>query len=1588
MAIRVTLPGRGAIDFDVETARILQVGTLDAADAQEYVDATNPDQDTVEKVIDATAVPKSYVDLGDIRRWDTTVFYAAQEYVVHDGRLYFANEGNMGVTPMPRPNEVTQWSELERQDFFLQITADDGTILTANDHQHNVTITGGTGIATSADTDSETLAINLNAGLEDLSNVSNTTPLVNQILEYDGTNWVPVNNTGGGYSIVSADNGDDVEVTNTRETINITGGDSSNPVSTTITSNDTETNVEISVAEVQGGTGGVPGLISVTDKDLLDDVRDGGYSNSDLSIGTLGANLTFNDSGTGRQDLIPLAEVLSVNNVVIFSDIPAESANMQADTPYNVYIFTRSTQAIGMDGLHRWEVNAITPTTVVDATQDRGTSDRFRIIPNTQNHFQLTWDSTSINSIVSNHNTTLLAVRFQGTSRSDPTQEYFGISTGGNISNIGDLNDVTINSPEADQVLAWNGSAWVNANPADIEEHGGRAWNNTASYSQGDIVSFEVSGVDHLYISVTDNNRSNQPFSNGVTSPQWQEANILRLRNIANVDIPTDPNDNDLLVWNATESEWMVMTPEMVVQLTTAITQGDIERNAFNEIDAINIGGIERPIRQNAKSGNALPPMNVSTAGDIFVLEGSSGFHTDNFVASDGVITTEVSGDTVLRFTGTENLEDYIHSSDVAVRVNGIPYPPTGKELNPNAGQYQHSFGIQVIGQPPTLDFTDPTDIGPDDRIEFTYRAGAEVDNAGVYYRNADNTGWIKDSSDSEFRHGTRLPATGTTGDGFILTATDGTDTPGYYYYTTEWVKDDTDTAYTAGAGLRLSPGLEFSVDNPLLLWNATTIYEPGDQVLFTPPEGQNLGNIPSLYISLTSNNMGNIPVNTVGGTDQTNWRLLRSGLVEVRTNGIDEITGVTDLGDGITANSTLVINGGDGISVTRRGTAFGINQHGTGHSDVDDFGPGWGYSFYDLRDGDSLGAVDGSVEESIGGFAATDITLLTGSDVPVIQGTDNTSGLTNNSIYGFLTNAGAQNQALFPGDPATMRRIVYVTAIFAGGSVWNLAILNTDPRFNTRGDLNTATGASTARIISTTFTLYPLSVHHDTPSNVPADWARQGNTDQIPLDKLQGLNQNFSVTRTAATQDDELLVFDAGDDSSLTLLPHTVEGLTDTTITSPQAGQVLARNSDNDAWINMSVEEMAAGRLEFTDRGNNIWDTTGFITDPTTPNTVTPIRTTTFTNNLLRFQLATAANLALTVPNYPAFNWDQTVSGTLTATATRDDLLNVDLTDLTTTASNVTIAPSTGVGPWSVRYTDPSQITSPAGATSTAGGSVAGVTFSAQYSNDATRSETDTGLAVRWLNTGLNVGNRNYGTTRTFLQQYPSYTIPVSCNNLSNNGTVTWSRVDGTYNATASINGGETASIGVGNYNISIPLTVSHNDTVATETVVAEFIRPITIVPTRTAFGVSDTVTNQPIWNYPLFTFSATGTAAPVAVTIRDATQHGGSTNPSNAIGTQVSGLSLTNSGSSARFLYVAYPAASSDTPSAGDNFVVRLISTVGGVRGEAQNVTIASANLSSAPLNIFRDGGTAAEGEMYNWFRVLVGAGNSVDLVEVNPS
>ena len=62
----------------------------------------------------------------------------------------------------------------------------------------------------------------------------------------------------------------------------------------------------------------------------------------------------------------------------------------------------------------------------------------------------------------------------------------------------------------------------------------------------------------------------------------WQEASILRLRDIDNVDITSTPSNNALLVWSTAENGWVVTDASTVVGLTDAVRRDDFSQGIRN----------------------------------------------------------------------------------------------------------------------------------------------------------------------------------------------------------------------------------------------------------------------------------------------------------------------------------------------------------------------------------------------------------------------------------------------------------------------------------------------------------------------------------------------------------------------------------------------------------------------------------------------------------------------------------------------------------------------------------------------------------------------------------------------------------------------------------------------------------------------------------------------------------------------------------------------------------------------------------------------------------------------------------------------
>ena len=134
MAATITLPGAGAIDLDVQDARILNVGLL------------RVEGDVTQDQADRSAAPRSYIDEGDVRAYDAGTTYLLNEYVLHNNRIWFANQDS--VINVEPGSSAADWVELSRSDVFLTINGDAGPDVTPDAHDDTIHILGGANIDT------------------------------------------------------------------------------------------------------------------------------------------------------------------------------------------------------------------------------------------------------------------------------------------------------------------------------------------------------------------------------------------------------------------------------------------------------------------------------------------------------------------------------------------------------------------------------------------------------------------------------------------------------------------------------------------------------------------------------------------------------------------------------------------------------------------------------------------------------------------------------------------------------------------------------------------------------------------------------------------------------------------------------------------------------------------------------------------------------------------------------------------------------------------------------------------------------------------------------------------------------------------------------------------------------------------------------------------------------------------------------------------------------------------------------------------------------------------------------------------------
>ena len=372
--------------------------------------------------------------------------------------------------------------------------------------------------------------------------------------------------------------------------------------------------------------------------------------------------------------------------------------------------------------------------------------------------------------------------------------------------------------------------------------------------------------------------------------------------------------------------------------------------------------------------------------------------------------------------------------------------------------------------------------------------------------------------------------------------------------------------------------------NRPIRDWVSGTDYAIGDQVLYGVTSGD-LSNVFSVYIrvALTQEQIdaGVVFNNTtppeVSGTS-VGWRLMRSGLVRLQTNGNDTSTSATDTGAGLTSNATLRIHQGHGITISRDATTFHISQP-TGTHDVDEFLPGWAYSYYDLENTTTR---TGTVEANAGNMTFSEgFNIRAGIRLIITSG----SGLYNDGDrFAFRTFAPPSTNpdsrtTLFPG--ATQDYIVYCQRTISPTSTPEATVLQVDPPVSTFQELANLMGLpndqQTRQYNGVQVAVFGLDEHHVDPAVGTYAWAHTGNLTNIPTDKLRGL-ENARLDGQA-----EWTI----DNSWLPAFSTDLDGLSDVTLTTPIAdNQFLRYDLATSMWINETVDISAGLTQETTTIG------------------------------------------------------------------------------------------------------------------------------------------------------------------------------------------------------------------------------------------------------------------------------------------------------------------------------------------------------------------------------------------------------------------
>lgn len=536
----IVLRPNGAGSVSVSNARVINVATPvnnnDAA-TKAYVDAAiiggtatldGLTDVTITSVTDGQTLTYSnstsqwvnsdpISDLTDLSDVDLSVAPTTNQYLKYNGIAWVAADISVGALSLDNLTDVTltgpangeflvyqsgQWINSAALDAFLSsITTDSGT---ATQSSGAISLMGSPGIETSA-TGSVITLTNTRTSLESLDDVDfGTLPVLDQVLRYDGTNWVP-------FSLASiiqidANSGTYTSVTTTGA-IAIVGD---NGISTAITGSNLTITQNIELDQLSDVN-----ITTISDGQIIRyDIGSGAWINGDITIDF--ANVGGIDvTGVGdgyilRYDSISgdwQAVVSSTIDQNIFATIAGDTGSFTANA-------TNTTFNIVGDSL----------TGMVTAVSG---------------------DTLTISSAMSLDNLTDVSIgalsggeilRYNGT-------EWVAFPASSSVSQLDDLTDVTLTAVINNQVLMYNGISWINNGINTINSIATNAGTLAIDSYEKDISLLGSNGIDISASSSTITATLN-----------------ASLDNLSDVDLSVAPTGGSVLYFNGSTNMWEANT--------------------------------------------------------------------------------------------------------------------------------------------------------------------------------------------------------------------------------------------------------------------------------------------------------------------------------------------------------------------------------------------------------------------------------------------------------------------------------------------------------------------------------------------------------------------------------------------------------------------------------------------------------------------------------------------------------------------------------------------------------------------------------------------------------------------------------------------------------------------------------------------------------------------------------------------------------------------------------------------------------------------------------------------------------------------